>query len=364
MHSEKMPGEIEYRLATLEDAPRMVAFHNSYYGVSRTLKHWIWQYDTYDSNKAVFAFAEYRGGVIATQGISPIEIEIGGKPVLSGKCESTLCLPAHRGTGVMEGLFEYTVENCVARGMRCIWAFTDAVKAYRKFGFAWYPDIEILIRPGNVWIGIALRMRGKPLLRGIASAIKYVLRFICQRRGRVAFKTERLETYQVKRNRTPDKDLRELCERLDSKCGNVIRLKYDETYLSWRVREHPLLEYQEYQVYQGDNLLSCAFIVLTRGVLYISDILSRDTHGTRILIHAILNDYRTRAGEFRCLVNTKDPLAQDAIAQLRQCGFSSDKKTSKTWNFMVRDLKGDEDDKMLDISNWHLTDLWTEGFEH
>ena len=148
---------MEYRLAGPGDAAALVAFHNSYYGTDRTPEHWLWEYETYVPSKSVFACAEDSGKIIATQGMIPIPVQVGTGSVLSGKSESTLLLPAYRGSSLMADLYEYAVHNCGERGMQFLWGFTGAVKAF----WLWvvhFPVVQAM-RPGNIWIDALSRLR-------------------------------------------------------------------------------------------------------------------------------------------------------------------------------------------------------------
>ena len=136
----------------------MVDFHNSYYGTKRRPEDWLWEYITYNPDKAVAVFATDSGKIIATQGMLPIYLVIGKKTVLAGKSESTLLLPTYRGTQIMQNLYEYAVGHCINNGMQFIWGFTGALTAFKKFGFTTYPDIQMMTRPGNIWIGIHKRL--------------------------------------------------------------------------------------------------------------------------------------------------------------------------------------------------------------
>ncbi len=168
MTPELEQPKVEFGLATSRDALDLVNFHNSYYGTRRKPEHWLWEYETYEPEKAVFVFAKDNGKLIATQGMIPIYMEVGTECVLSGKSENTLLLPPYRGTTTMRSLYEYAVENCVDCGMQFIWGFTGAVKAFEKFGFTNYPDIQMMVRPGNIWVDIVSRIKTKtPLYRRI-----------------------------------------------------------------------------------------------------------------------------------------------------------------------------------------------------
>jgi GNAT superfamily N-acetyltransferase len=355
--------KIEFRLATPEDALDVVNFRNSYYGRTRTPGHWLWEYDTLEPKKSVFVFATDRGQIIATQGIIPIPLQIGTSSVLTGKTEDTLCLPPYRGSGIMAKLYEYAVESCMGRGIEFIWGFTNAVKAYQRFGFTCYPDIQVLVRPGSIWADIVSgRQRESSLWHQIRSVGKLILRSSLTRKGNTNHQMQTQSGYNIKKGRICDKWLDDLYQRIESGHSDIIFTRHDQKYLEWRVREHPFLSYEEYQVYQGDKLRAYAFVVLSQGTASISDILSEDEDATSLLLHAILRDYAKSAGRFRFLGNPRGSLAPNIFDQLHRFGFSIDERTSKSWTFVLRDLTGGKNRQIFDIHNWYITALWTEGF--
>ncbi len=352
--------KIEFRLATSKDAQDMVDFHNSYYRTRRKPEHWLWEYETYEPEKAVFVFAKDHDKLIATQAMIPIYMQIGSECVLSGKSENTLLLPTYRGTAIMQSLYEYAVENCIDRRMQFIWGFTDAVKAFRKFGFTCYPDIQMMVRPGNIWVAIIARLKTKtPLWRRIGSTGTLILNPTLIKGGKTIPQIQKKAGYEIKRGEICDQCcLEELYKRLKLKHKNLVSIKYDQKYLRWRVREHPLIKYNEYQAYQGDTLRAYALVALFEGVASISDLTSEDRYATSLLLDTILKDYAQKVGRFQFLGNPRDFLAQDVFGQLHHFGFSP----YSNWNFVLRDLTRGKNEQIFDIRNWHINGLWTEGY--
>ena len=366
--SELEQREIEFGLATSRDALDMVDFHNSHYGTRRRSEDWLWEYQTYEPAKAVFTFAKDGGKLIATKANMPVHMKVGTECVLSGRGENVLMLPSYRGTALLPSLDEYLVKNSIDRGMQFLWGLGPIPKVAQKLGFTCYPDIEVWLRPGNIWADIVSRLRTKRygtktrLWRRIGSVGKLIARSFLMRNRRTIPQIRKQAGYEIKKGEIDERCLRELLERLKSEHDNIISLAYDQKYLGWRVREHPFLKYDEYQAYQGGKLRACAFVVLFQGFASISEFLSEDRYSTSLLLHTILEDYAKKAGRFRFLANPRDPLAQDVFDQLRQFGFSVDEKTSESWNFVVKDLTDGKYKQILDIRNWHVSGLFTEGF--
>ena len=368
--SEPEQGGIEFGLAASRDALEMVNFHNSHYGTRRRPEDWLWEYQTYEPGKTVFAFAKDGDKLIATKANMPVYMKVGTECVLSGKGESMLILPPYRGTTLLASLDEYLVKNSIDRGMQFSWGLGPVPKVSQKLGSTCYPDVQVWLRPGNIWVNIVTRLQTHPygtptpLWRRIGSVGKLILRSLFMRTGnnKTIPHIQELAGYEIKKGEIDERCLQELLERLMSEHNNIISLTYDQKYLRWRVREHPFLKYDEYQAYQDGKLRAYALVVLFQGSASISEFLSEDTYATSLLLYTILKDCAKKAGRFRFLGNPRDVLAQDVFDQLRQFGFSVDRKTSESWNFVVKDLTGGKYKQVLDIRNWHLSGLCTEGF--
>lgn len=359
INSDSQKNNISFQLATSEHAFDAALFHNSYYGTARSPKDWLWEYKTYKPTKSVFVFAKHTDKIIATQGMLPIYVQCGKETIFCGKSESTLSLSAFRGTLLMQNLYEYAVGYCIEGGMRFIWGFTPAVKAFKKFGFVSYEGVQVMVRPGNIWAGIRVRLRNRsPLWYRIASVGKLILKHCLSRNNVTTNQFHSAHNYELKQQITDETHLNNLFDRLSRKNKNAIYIKYDQEYLKWRVRENPNIKYVEYQVYNSTDLKAYAIVALVRGILSISDLTSEDENATALLLQTILKDFNETAAEYHILINTQDTLSQSVLKQLCKFKFF----VGGTWNLVVRDLTEDKNKEILDICNWHINGLWTEGY--
>lgn len=355
----KTEHNISYHLAGRDDAALLVNFHNSYYKTTRSPEQWLWEYASRSPEKTTFSYAKQGEKIIATQGMIPIILGVSGKKVLSGKSESTLLLPDYRGTQTFTNLYEFAVEECIRKGLRFIWGFTLATKAFDQFGFASYPDIFLMMRPGNILTGVTNRLKkNKPLKILIGSTVKYISTYLTHRIKYSEPSYNVKNDFILKQGMCYEPDIEKLFSRLTvQQNNNLISLCYKKEYLDWRVRQNPFLRYDEFQVYDGSDLKAYAIVASGDGVVTISDITSEDPAATTLLIQNIINKHKRQTGEFRFLGNAKDILSQDIFNQLANYGFVIDKQ----WNLVLRDLTGGEYTQIFDIKNWHINALWTEG---
>ncbi|MCX6654367.1 MAG: GNAT family N-acetyltransferase, partial [Candidatus Bathyarchaeota archaeon] len=268
LHGRKR--EIELRLAKPEDALDMVNFFNSYYGhrYKRTPADWIWQYYTYEPDLAPFAFAKDGDKVIGTEGIMPIYMEVSGRRVLTGKIENILVLAPYRRTGVMARLGQFVLERALQKGGEFGWGFTPVEKILKKYELSAYHDMQIWMRPGNIWVAVVSNLKNNEHLgRRIRSLAKLFMKHLSS--GKIP-EIQIRQGYEIRQGLCDAHDIQELYERLKVKYQHLVFFIYDQKYLQWRIRGHPFLKYDEYQVYQGDEMRAYEFVVLSSGTLYIS----------------------------------------------------------------------------------------------
>ena len=358
-------------MATCDDAPALVDFHNTYYARKsspehnrwiRKPEHWLWEYQTYAPGKAVFLMAEKDGQVLATDAGIPIYMEFGGKTILATKGENTLCLESYRGTGLMQAMNRYAVNKNYRSHVDINWASGFITKAIGIHDFTTiFCGIETWIRPCNNWMAIGIKMRDNvPFWKRIGSTCKLALRTLLKRNSRTIAQIIKEPDYDIKQGQIPLEDMNQLRERLRVINKNVIWIKYDSRFINWRIREHPFLKYDEYQVYQNDKLLAYALVTMHGGEAYISDFLSEDPHATSLLLATILKDFENKVGRLRYIGNPKDLISQNLFEQLPEFGFSLAMK----WRLSINDRVGDMNKEFYQIRNWNVNGLWTEGFSY
>jgi hypothetical protein len=220
----------------------------------------------------------------------------------------------------------------------------------------------VLTLPGNPLVAAGLKFRDDaPLLRRLASAGRVLATSPFRQRPAPADPPEQQNGYRLNRQEISYEALSAFRRRIKARNPEVIRTHYDREYLSWRVRSHPFVHYDEYQVTRDSQLLAYAFVALSGGQATISDLLSDDRHATRLLLAAITRDNCRRAGLIRFMGNPKDRMLTDVFAELRRFGF----RVAMKWDIMVSDLSANVDVKQFyDIRNWHITGLWGEGFRY
>jgi hypothetical protein len=353
---------INFRLATPEDAPALVSFHNSYHRTNKQPEYWVWEYFKYAPDQSVFFVVEKDGQILATDGAIPIFMDVAGESVLAAKGENSLCLKQYRGTGLHPAIGDYQREQ----GLRSIhpitWALSNVDALHGRNNFTTvYRSIQLWTRTGNLRLLMKARLRDNtPLWRRIGSAAHQTWKALVKKERTVIPQINIKPGYEVKKEQIQNEALRELRNRLRTeKNKNTISIKYDDRFLSWRIREHPVLKYEEYQVQQDGELRAYAFVTMHDYEAFISELLSEDSHATSLLLSTIIKDYGNRTGQIRFFGNPRDTLSQDVFEQLPNFGFSP----AVRWRITIWDRARNMNEEFYQITNWNVSGLWTEGFQ-
>jgi hypothetical protein len=356
--------DLRFDLAGSEDASEMVNFHNKYHDSDRKPEQWLWEWQTNAPEKSVIAAVRNNSQLIATFGVIPLSMNFDGKNVWAGKTESMLLVPEHSGRGITTRLYKYVEGECVKREFQFIWGFTAVKEAkilFRILGYTFTPTLATATRRGNILIEIPLILKMKfPLWIKLGSIAKLVTMTIFTGYNDFTPKLEKRSDYEIKeRLKCNEEDLQSLYERLQKKHKNTILIKLDAKYLKWRVREHPFLKYDEYQVFQNGQLRAYAFVTIFNGSASISDLTSEDDYASCLLLVTIIKRYQKQVGHFNFLCNPKDSLAQDTLVQLIKLGF---KVKLNPMELLYKDLREVKDKPAFEVQNWHINGLWTEGY--
>ena len=337
-----------------------VAFHNAYYHDSRKPESWMWEYASFEKDKSVFVVARDEGRIVATQGMLPIYLNVGGERVLTGKSESTLLLPEYRGQKLMERLHEYAVDLCKERGLQFLWGFTGAVKVFQKFGYTTYQDAAVdMSRPGIAfWRWLAARYgESDPITHRVGSMGKYCLNYILKmRRLPVRFIAGGLGL-EVERKTVDSSRLSGFQAALGAECKSTISLHLDDRYVNWRIRANPNVSYLEYQVTEAGRLQALAFVAETKGAINISCIQALTESSFTRLLQSIIEDNLTKTGFFGIFHNKHCPLENVRQQVYQHFGFTD----LIAATLVVRDLSNGKRE-LNDVGNWDLNGLWTEGY--
>jgi GNAT superfamily N-acetyltransferase len=132
---------IEIRLLAESENELANNFFNEVYHTNRTIENFQWEFIQGPKGKAIYVVAvdnleKSFVKIIGIQCAIPIELmSVDGHYVLTGKSEDTLVHPGYRGQKLFEKMYDLLFEECKKAGIKYIWGFTPALKAFERLGF-------------------------------------------------------------------------------------------------------------------------------------------------------------------------------------------------------------------------------------
>jgi GNAT superfamily N-acetyltransferase len=355
--------EFEMREVATQEVDEVVQFHNRAYGDLRTSEQWEWEWKSHYPDLSVYMVVHDGKRIIATQGMMPVYLQIAGKRVLSGKSDQTLLAPEHRGGDLFRSFYDYAVSQCRAKGMCCVWGYTPAVKALRRFGFRVFEDVmyysaSVLdfrkafaenLRSERTW-----RSKGKQSLSILVRAL---------RRQVSRLNTLSLaKAFRIEDGPLDAEDLAALYARLRSRYPALIHIDMDQAYLQWRVIDHPFIRYRTFSLYQGSELKGYAIINHHfHDTAFLADLTFEDDNSGAVILQRVLGFLRhADATHVAYFGNRSSSLGMRVFGLLRRFGFKEN--VNPQMAFVLRNVSFVDEERLFDIEDWYMYGLWTEGY--
>ncbi|MFZ6014277.1 MAG: GNAT family N-acetyltransferase [Bacteroidota bacterium] len=132
---------IEIRLLQSSESELANNFFNEIYRTHRPVENFRWEFIDGPKGKAIYVVAveqaeTSRTKIVGIQCAIPLDLtQPDGTNVLTAKSEDTLVHPDYRGQKLFERMYELLFEECKKSGIKYIWGFTPALKAFQRLGF-------------------------------------------------------------------------------------------------------------------------------------------------------------------------------------------------------------------------------------
>lgn len=285
---------MEIRFASVEDGAACNHFYNEGHNKRRTMAQWEWEFVSRDfpDRNLLYVIAEDQGQVIASQALIPIRMADRSGVFWTAKSEETLVDPAYRGRQVFEKMYELLKQFAQGAGIRSIWGFTPATRAFARIGFQ---------TPGKTsQIFLPFTGRAIPVLldrqpeTGNRTALRRIGRLAYRTAGAFAGLVSSLE-FRLKSPAVPapypGEDRTTLHFRhltsAPAEAGDVCRLFIrqwggctifrDASYLQWRLFDNPHVKALFRGAYVGDQLCGwVAYALGDDGMGYVVDLIAVD----------------------------------------------------------------------------------------
>ncbi len=132
---------IHIRLLQDDEVELANNFFNAVYQTNRPIKNFEWEFLNGPFGKAIYVVAideavSTHTKIVGIQCAIPLEfISTKGQTILTAKSEDTLVDPSYRGQKIFERMYAVLFEECEKAGVKYIWGFTPAQKAFERIGF-------------------------------------------------------------------------------------------------------------------------------------------------------------------------------------------------------------------------------------
>ena len=311
------------------------------------------EYRRFRPDLAVFIQARLDGRILGTQGLVPIPLSIGGRPVMSGRTEWAVVDPMWR-TG---GLFAQLMRSCASRGADkgydLLWGGTHFKVPFQRNGFLffarYYEHALLCLAPSQIAEDFRRQQRGgMRAAKLVAAGLSVGLRA-------AASVGRRAELDVVPRPRG-DGDVDELYKRVSGRMPLVV-MRHLPAFVEWLLDGPRKIE--RFYAYDGHALAAYAYVDVTDGTTAtILDFAARDAKSMRTLIRSIARGMAARGVAFLYVCyNVTNPLLARQRRWLVLNGFVP---VYRGGGFVVRPLRCQDYNYLGDLSRWYITMLWNE----
>lgn len=275
---------MEVRLIHESEIEECNALHNAYYGKSRTVAQWRWEFAQWrlPDGKIPYAIVRDAGRIVGTQALIPIRFIDTSGVFLTAKLEDTLIDPGCPGKNLFGSMYDLLFRVAREGGVQCIWGFTPARGVFTKVGFDFPAETSQLLFALSAGCFLdnftqqgSSPGRLKSLLYGAAGAAAVAgsgMRRLLHGGG----KTERnlASGISIKALDEVPEEVTELSRSFAVRWSGVTIFR-DTAYYRWRLRDNPYTPSNLLGAYAGDKLVGIVAFVLNRSRIgFIVDVIT------------------------------------------------------------------------------------------
>lgn len=315
---------IEIRLIRENEIQQANDFFNSIYKTNRSLKNFRWEFIEGPFGPAIYVVAidADSAKIIGTQCAIPIElINSKGEKILTAKSEDTLVDPAYRGQKIFEKMYDVLFTECSKAGIKYIWGFTPAVKAFERIGFQ-IPfqahQALFVFNPFKSYNYLsrlnASNKSGDKIKIGMLSLLAWVKSFL------VFFPSVKRYSFKA----IPTQEDKNDCFKDFYSGKDYYTLHETSTYLTWRLVNNPFNnQYINYRFISNNQPAGDAIINIRKDVSYIEQLMIKDGSNIPSIVKTLVKQIRKyRLPMIRVLCfDTNDELRYQSHS-LKSTGFT------------------------------------------
>lgn len=355
--------EIYYRVPK-EELEEIYKFHFEYNAGNRTRYMWEWEYGVLNPQKALLLAIKIDNKVIATQGMLPVKVAFGKDIYLTGKNESLLIDSAYRGKSLSTRLYNYAIDEYEKENISCLWGFSS--KAIIPLSKAKFKIFEGVMKRMILSINYkqAKELIPRKTQKGLKGAIvKIVVLFATLYSSFIFYllkkqKTKNTENYEVTEDLKNSDDIINLYKQLVHIYPELIYIYPDKEFFNWRIRKAPYPIKTNF-LYKGGELKGYFYLTVKEKYVELTDFSFLDNKDGNILIKEFIKVIEKNGYGFIYYTgNSKNKLNKRVLNLLANFGFLKMKGPS---HFVLRNFSFNNEERLFNIENWYLNELWSEG---
>lgn len=279
-NDNKMMDNIIIREATYKDIPEIAELYRTELNLSINQDVWEWEYFKRPGYQTFYVVAVNNGRIIGSQALIPVKMMGNKRVILSAKSESTLVCKQFRGQGIFEKMYSKLFQIAEQRGIKVIWGFTGAKKAFLQIGFTVPISLNLGCIPLDVDRNFKFFIRKLKLYHNKLSYFASIplMIYLLLKRYRLLLC---LSYYDMKyRSRAKyvcelskiGKEFEKLLSSINenNKNNGIITTYRDIDYINWRIIKNPRIAYR-ILTYSKNMTKGYIIFHIREGILVITD---------------------------------------------------------------------------------------------
>ena len=354
---------MDINFLTDSDIQECNEFHNNAYGTNRSLAQWHWQFDGMLGGIRPFVVAKEDGRIVGTQALMPIIMSNAVGDFLTAKSEETLVDSSMRGKGVFQKMYEPLMALALSHGVKAIWGFTPASKAFEGVGFSVPDSTSQLVFPLSIRASTTFldsfcsgpRRFAMNAGIGVASILSA---------SRLAATSRKDKGIRLEVIDDPPITAGALSREFVRSWGGVTILR-DQSYLKWRYFDNPVVRATLLAAYRGNSLVGWLAYALDKNSMgYIVDAIVPRYKDSFAILHslmlkAVLALRSSGAVAIRNWHLNRHPFDRLNLEVSRSLGFYLVRRGEPVVLYLPRDLA--PHDSLADWNGWFVTRAYTQG---
>jgi GNAT superfamily N-acetyltransferase len=320
---------IEIRLLAESENELANKFFNEVYRTNRTIENFQWEFIQGPRGKAIYVVAidtleKSFVKIVGIQCAIPLELmSVDGRYILTAKSEDTLVHPGYRGQKLFEKMYDLLFEECKKAGIKYIWGFTPALKAFERLGFeAPFKTTQALLvfKPIKAFRHLKNLNPANKFLDEFKIFVLMIVSCI------VGLKRLFIKTASMPLEEVIPSSKEDIVKTFYAQKSNLYFLRMNDAYLNWRLLKNPFGN--TYKNFRNENpkVPAADILINVRAELsYIEQMLFSSTVNSSERLHLVksalnkLEKTGTPAVRVLCFNNNVEMMNQ--IRLLKKAGF-------------------------------------------